>query len=65
MKKVLVTNDDGIDVRGLTALVGALDEKFEVYAVAPMEQQSAKSMSVTFLREISVEREAVAGATEA
>ena len=65
MKKVLVTNDDGIDVRGLTALVGALDEKFEVYAVAPMEQQSAKSMAVTFLREISVEKKEVPGAAEA
>ena len=65
MKKVLVTNDDGIDVRGLTALVGALDEKFEVYAVAPMEQQSAKSMAVTFLREVSVEKKEVPGAAEA
>lgn len=65
MKKVLVTNDDGIQARGLTELVRALGRKYEVYAVAPAEQQSAKGMSITFLREVSVERTEVEGAEEA
>lgn len=65
MKKVLVTNDDGIGVRGLAALVDAMSDKYEVYAVAPAEQQSAKGMALTFMREISVEKAEVPGAKEA
>lgn len=65
MKKVLVTNDDGINARGLTTLVDKLGDKFEVYAVAPAEQQSARSMAVTFLREVQIERTEVTGAREA
>ena len=65
MKKVLVTNDDGITARGLTTLVEKIGEKCEVYAVAPAEQQSAKGMAITFLREVSVEKTEVAGAAEA
>ncbi len=65
MKKVLVTNDDGIGVRGLYALVEALGDKYEVYAVAPAEQQSARSMAITFLREVGIEKAEVPGAVEA
>ena len=64
-KKVLVTNDDGITAKGLTVLVDKLSNKFEVYAVAPAEQQSAKSMAVTFLREAGVEKCELEGAREA
>ena len=45
MVKVLVTNDDGIDVHGLTILVEALAQHADVYVVAPKEQQSGKSHS--------------------
>ena len=65
MKRVLVTNDDGINASGLLKLIEALDKHCEVYAVAPAEQQSAKSMAITFLREVSVYRTEVEGATEA
>lgn len=65
MKRVLVTNDDGISVRGLTELVKALDKHCEVYAVAPAEQQSAKGMALTFLRTVNVEKTEVEGAEEA
>ncbi len=65
MKRVLVTNDDGIDVRGLTSLVDALGKNYEVYAIAPMEQQSARAMAITFMREVRVEPREVAGAVEA
>ncbi len=64
MKRVLVTNDDGITARGLTSLVAKIGEKCEVYAVAPAQQQSAKGMAITFLREVSVEKTEVEGAAE-
>lgn len=65
MKRVLVTNDDGITARGLTALVEKLGRDYEIYAVAPAEQQSARGMAVTFLRELEVEKTEVEGAAEA
>ena len=65
MKRVLVTNDDGIGVRGLVALVEALGKTCEVYAVAPKEQQSARGMAITFRREVEVEKTEVSGAAEA
>ena len=65
MKRVLVTNDDGIQARGLTELVKALGKTCEVYAVAPAKQHSAKAMAITFLREVSVEKTEVEGAAEA
>lgn len=65
MLKVLVTNDDGIDAHGLRVLVEALSEHADVYVVAPADQQSAKSQSITFLREVSVEEREVKGSVEA
>lgn len=65
MLKVLVTNDDGIDAVGLTVLVEKLADHAEVYVVAPADQQSAKSQSITFLREIHAEEREVSGAVKA
>lgn len=65
MIKVLVTNDDGIDAVGLTNLVEKLADHAEVYVVAPADQQSAKSQSITFLRRIRVEEREVKGAARA
>ena len=65
MKKVLVTNDDGIDVHGLTILVEALADYADVYVVAPKEQQSGKSHSITFMREVTPEERDVKGAVAA
>ena len=65
MLKVLVTNDDGIDVHGLTILVEALAQHADVYVVAPKEQQSGKSHSITFMREVSPEECDVKGAVAA
>lgn len=64
-KKILVTNDDGISAKGLTDLVEALSAFAEVYVAAPSEQQSAKSQSLTFRREVSVEMAEVKGAAGA
>ena len=65
MLKVLVTNDDGIDSAGLTELVEKLADHAEVYVAAPADQQSAKSQSITFLREIHAESREVKGAAAA
>ena len=65
MLKVLVTNDDGIDAVGLTLLVEKLADHAEVYVAAPADQQSAKSQSITFLREIHAEEREVSGAERA
>lgn len=65
MIKVLVTNDDGIDAHGLKALVEALSKHADVYVVAPADQQSGKSHSITFMREVNVEERVVKGAVGA
>ena len=65
MIKVLVTNDDGIDVHGLRVLVDALSAHADVYVVAPATQQSGKSHSITFMREITPQKRDVKGAVEA
>ena len=65
LPKVLVTNDDGIDARGLRILVEALSEHADVYVVAPATQQSGKSHSITFLREVTPQERDVKGAVAA
>ncbi len=44
---ILVTNDDGIGAEGLEALVQSLDDLGRVVVVAPEQEQSATSHSVT------------------
>ena len=65
MIKVLVTNDDGIDAAGLISLVEKLADHAEVYVAAPADQQSAKSQSITFLRDVHAEEREVRGAVRA
>ena len=45
--KILVTNDDGYDAKGLLTLVGILRKYGEVTVVAPKRPQSGMSMAVT------------------
>ncbi len=65
MIKVLVTNDDGIDAHGLRILVEALAKHADVYVVAPADQQSGKSHSITFMREVTPQERDVKGAVAA
>ena len=44
---ILVTNDDGIESPGLTALVQALETIDDVYIVAPDRERSAIGMAIT------------------
>lgn len=54
--RILVTNDDGIDAPGLTALVDALTPLGEVITVAPRVEQSAKSHALTMHEPLRVTR---------
>lgn len=47
MKKILITNDDGIDSDGLIRLARVAVELGEVWVVAPDSQRSAMSHSIT------------------
>lgn len=47
MKKILLTNDDGIDSDGIIRLAKAAVKHGEVWVVAPESQRSAMSHSVT------------------
>ena len=47
MRKILITNDDGIDADGIVRLARAATEFGKVWVVAPDSQRSAMSHSVT------------------
>lgn len=52
MRKILITNDDGIDADGLIRLAKAAKEFGEVWVVAPDSQRSAMSHSITLRHSI-------------
>lgn len=52
--RILVTNDDGIESRGLLALKQALEPIGEVFVLAPETNQSAVGHSMTFMRPLRV-----------
>jgi 5'-nucleotidase len=52
--RVLVTNDDGIESRGLLMLKQALEPVGDVYVLAPETNQSAVGHSMTFMRPLRV-----------
>lgn len=47
MRKILVTNDDGIESEGLRRLVDVAKDFGEIWVVAPDSQRSASSHSIT------------------
>jgi 5'-nucleotidase len=52
--RILVTNDDGIDSRGLTALARALDAIGTVFVIAPETNQSTVGHLKTMLRPLRI-----------
>ncbi len=46
-KRILVTNDDGIDARGIRVLVKTLSEVADIYVCAPKTEQSATGHGLT------------------
>lgn len=63
--KILVTNDDGIQSKGLKTLVEFLSKSNEVYVVAPDSQRSGFSHSMTFRRPMFMEEVSLKGAKQA
>jgi 5'-nucleotidase len=57
--RILVTNDDGIESRGLLVLKQALEPIGDVWVVAPETNQSAVGHSKTFMRPLRVRERAL------
>jgi 5'-nucleotidase len=58
--RILVTNDDGIESRGLLALKQALEPLGDVYVLAPDTNQSAVGHTKTFMRPLRVRERTLA-----
>lgn len=58
--RILVTNDDGIESRGLLSLAQALQPIGDVYVVAPETNQSAVGHQKTFMRPLRVRERTLA-----
>ncbi len=58
--RILVTNDDGIESRGLLSLAQALKPIGDVYVVAPETNQSAVGHQKTFMRPLRVRERTLA-----
>ena len=55
--KILLTNDDGIDSAGLTALASSLSGQHELYIVAPRSQRSASAHAITVHSQIEFDKQ--------
>lgn len=55
-KRILISNDDGFDARGIQVLERALSKLGDVFVVAPDNEQSASSHSLTIHRPIEVKK---------
>jgi 5'-nucleotidase len=63
--RILVTNDDGIDSRGLLALKRALEPLGDVYVMAPDTNQSAVGHTKTFMRPLRIRERTLADGSHA
>lgn len=63
--RILVTNDDGVRAPGILALAEALKSVGEVTVIAPAENQSARSQSLTTAEPIYVDTIELAGGLQA
>lgn len=57
MRKILITNDDGIGADGIIRLAKVAKEYGQVYVVAPESQRSAMSHSITLRHPVVVRKE--------
>lgn len=65
MKKAIVTNDDGINSKGISKLVKALSNYMDVYVFAPDCQKSAMSQALFFREPLTVGERKMSGAAYA
>ncbi|MCR5419405.1 MAG: 5'/3'-nucleotidase SurE [Lachnospiraceae bacterium] len=54
MRRIMITNDDGIDASGIIRLAQAACEYGEVWVIAPLHQRSAASHSITLRQPIDI-----------
>ena len=54
MRKILITNDDGIDAKGIIRLAEVAKEYGEVWVIAPAHQRSAASHCITLREPIEI-----------
>ncbi len=54
MRRILVSNDDGIHAEGLRALIGAVEGLGEIWVVAPENEQSASSHAISLHRPLRI-----------
>ncbi len=59
--KILITNDDGINARGIQLLAKSLQQKHEITVVAPDRQRSASSHSITLTEPLIIKLVEVEG----
>lgn len=62
--KILITNDDGINANGIYALAKEISKKHKVTIVAPREQKSASSHSITIHDPIKIRKEEIINGIE-
>lgn len=55
-KTILVTNDDGIEAKGLFALIDSVKDLGEVIVVAPLEPQSGMSHAITVKHPLRIKK---------
>lgn len=61
--KILITNDDGINAPGISALAEIASQFGEVYVVAPHQNNSAVGHGITMRRPLKAYPEVISGAT--
>jgi 5'-nucleotidase len=49
MKKILITNDDGVHAQGIIQLARRVQQSAEVFVIAPATEQSGVAQAITFL----------------
>lgn len=56
LKKILITNDDGVFAKGIQSLIEALKDHYDITVVAPDRERSAIGHSLTFFYPLRVQK---------
>ncbi len=55
-KRLLISNDDGVHAPGIQALAKKFQNDYEVYVVAPLDNKSASSLSLTLQSPLRIQK---------